>query len=242
MLDLGHVKRPKLSTEILSRLQRGIRDGELRPGDQLPPERELAESLGVSRNSVREALRALEVLGVVEVRHGEGTFVRIPDISTLLGPVFDVLVTKQDFVLEVLEFRRMIEPAICRLAATNATEADLQHLREILAQQEERVLREKPVVDVDMEFHRSIAMATHNSIIGNTLELISTLFQQFRDVWGEGRPARSTDSHRKVLDAIARRDGEGAARAMDLHLGQVQELVSKEIESLAKEVLEGTRR
>jgi len=242
MLDLGHVKRPKLSTEILSRLQRGIRQGDLRPGDQLPPERELAESLGVSRNSVREALRALEVLGVVEVRHGEGTFVRSPDIGALLGPVFDVLITKQDFVLEVLEFRRMLEPAICRLAATNATGADLQHLREVLAQQEERVRGQEPVVDVDMEFHRSIALATHNSIIANTLELISTLFQQFRDVWGEGRPARSTDSHRKVFDAIALGDGDAAAQAMDKHLAQVQELVSKEIERAAAGVGEGTRR
>lgn len=230
---LEPVKRPRLSNEIVSQLQRLFTDGVLKPGDRLPPERELAEKLGVSRNSLREAIRALEVLGVVEVRHGDGTFVKSVDMTTFLSPVFSVLLEKKYFLIEVLEFRRILEPPICRLAAERATDEDLAHLHEILDQQDERIREGQPAIDEDMLFHRSIAMATHNDVMRSTVELISSLLREFREVWASSRPARSTEAHRKVLDAIEAGDGDGAARAMEEHIYQVEALVRADLAVLA---------
>lgn len=185
MLDLSPVKRPRLSSEILARLQQGIRDGVLNVGDKLPSERELAESMGVSRNSVREAIRALEALGVIEVRHGDGTFIREPDVASLLGPYFDVLHEKGTFLKEVLEFRRLLEPSLAHLAAERATDDDLQ---------------------------------------------------DFRYLWGEGRPARSAEAHRAVFEAISGRDAEAAAKAMEEHIRGVENLVLAELENSEKRV------
>lgn len=236
MLDLSPVKRPRLSSEILARLQQGIRDGVLNVGDKLPSERELAESMGVSRNSVREAIRALEALGVIEVRHGDGTFIREPDVASLLGPYFDVLHEKGNFLKEVLEFRRLLEPALARLAADRATDDDLQWLEAILDDHEGHIKRNKPVVDVDMAFHRAIAHAAHNSVIQSTFDLLSTTLQDFRYLWGEGRPARSAEAHRAVFEAISGRDAEAAAKAMEEHIRGVENLVLAELENSEKRV------
>lgn len=230
---LEPVKRPRLSNEIVAQLQRLFIDGALNPGDRLPPERELAEKLGVSRNSLREAIRALEVLGIVEVRHGDGTFVKSIDIATFLSPVFSVLLEKKYFLIEVLEFRRILEPPICRLAAERATDEDLAQLREILDRQGQRVREGQPAIDEDMLFHRGIAMATHNDVMRSTIELISSLLHEFREVWASSRPARSTEAHRKVLEAIAAADGDGAAVAMEEHIQHVEMLVRSELNTAA---------
>jgi GntR family transcriptional repressor for pyruvate dehydrogenase complex len=224
-----------LSSEILARLQQGIRDGVLSVGDKLPSERELAESLGVSRNSVREAIRALEALDVIEVRHGDGTFIKAPDVASLLSPFLDVLLEKQTFLREVLEFRRLVEPAIARLAAERATDEDLERLRRILEDHEARIKKRQAVVDVDIAFHREIAQAAHNSVIQSTLELLSTTLQDFRYLWGEGRPARSASAHRAVFEAIARRDGEAAELAMAEHIRGVEKLVLAELAAASTE-------
>lgn len=236
MLDLSPVKRPRLSSEILARIQQGIRDGVLSVGDKLPSERELAESFGVSRNSVREALRALEALGVVDVRHGDGTFINRPDIANLLSPFFDVLQEKGPFLKEVLEFRRLLEPSLARLAAERATTADLDRLRTILNEHEGRISKARTVVDVDMAFHREIAHTAHNSVIQSAFELLSTTLQDFRYLWGEGRPASSAEAHRAVLAAIENRDGDAAAQAMENHIRSVENLVLAELAASSPKV------
>lgn len=229
MLDLSPVKRPRLSSEILTRLQQGIRDGMLSVGDKLPSERELAESFGVSRNSVREALRALEALGVIEVRHGDGTFIQAPDVASLLSPYFNVLQEKQTFLREVLEFRRLLEPSLARLAAERATEHDLERLEAILGDHEGQIKNNESVVEVDLAFHRAIAHAAHNHVIQSTFELLSTTMQDFRYLWGEGRPARSAKAHRAVFAAIKGRDSNAAAQAMEEHIRVVENLVLEEL-------------
>lgn len=235
--QLTPIKKPRISSEIIDQLRRLFANKTLGPGDRLPSERDLAVQLGVSRNSVREALRALEIIGVLEVRHGDGSFVKRVDMSTLLSPVFLALVEKRYFLIEVLEMRRMLEPPICRLAAERATDDDLAQLQDILAGHEQRILEKRSAVAEDLQFHRALAAATHNEVVEKTIELIASIFHEFRNLWGAERPANSAEAHRRIIEAIEERDGPRAAHAMEEHLRTIENRIRNDVR---REVLEGS--
>src|ERR1700674_2444834 len=118
--DVDIIRKTKVYEKIAHQIQRLIRDGLLKPGDMLPPERELAEMFQVSRSSLRDAIRALELMGLVEPRQGEGTVVRDPSAETLTNPLSTLLLQQRELLHELLEFREMIEPALAAHAANNA--------------------------------------------------------------------------------------------------------------------------
>jgi GntR family transcriptional repressor for pyruvate dehydrogenase complex len=134
---------------VVHQFQQMMRDGVLSQGDRLPSERELAEQFNVSRNSVREALRELDLLGLVESRHGEGTFVRRPTPSQLMAPFRAVIELSTPAVDSVLEFRMVFEPGVAALAAANLTELGEGQLREALEAFERAVIDSGPVETVD---------------------------------------------------------------------------------------------
>src|SRR6267142_105801 len=120
-VELGPIKSTRIYEEIVRQVKQLIAEGRFKSGDRLPPERELAEKFVVSRTSVREALRALESLGLIDIRPGEGTFVREVSIDALVGPLALLMTSQREAIGELFEARRVLEPAIAALAASRAT-------------------------------------------------------------------------------------------------------------------------
>jgi len=204
-----------------------IADGKLKGGDRLPPERDLAEKFVVSRTSVREALRALESLGLVEIRPGEGTFVRQVSIDTLIEPLALLMVSQREAIGELFEARRLIEPALAALAARRATPEELQEMHRILEEQAKEVAAGRTGLEQDAEFHAAIGAAAHNRAITRIAHAVMDLLRQSREesLNTPGRPTRSHEDHRRLLAAIRARDEAAARQAMIDHLRAVEGLV-----------------
>ena len=225
------VPRTKLYQKVVKQVQDIIRDGLLRPGDMLPPERELAERLQVSRGSLREAILALESMGLVEPRHGEGTIVRDLSAAPLVNQLSVMLVQKRALVGELLEFRLMVEPTLAARAAANATEEEIAHLEEILSRQKAKVDRGELAIEEDSKFHYAIAQAARNSVVLKVLDVFMDYLRESRELslQVEGRPQRSLNSHRRILNAIARRSPAAAEKAMRRHITAIEGLVLKKM-------------
>ena len=217
--------------QVAEQIQRLIANGALRPGDRLPPERELAAKFGVGRSSLRDAIRTLEVMGIVESRHGSGTVVRDLSTDSLVVPLASVLAHKRELVAELLDVRRMIEPALAARAAANATEEELSRLEDILRRQADKVRRGEPSIEEDSEFHYTIALAARNSVVLRVLDVLMDLLRESRarSLQVKGRPDRSFAGHRRILRAIKRRDGPAAEAAVRKHLKEIEEVVTRQL-------------
>jgi GntR family transcriptional regulator, transcriptional repressor for pyruvate dehydrogenase complex len=225
------IRRNKVYEEVARQLERLILK-KLRPGDKLPSERELSESLGVSRSSIRDAIRSLELVGLVEPRQGSGTVVREISADTLMNPLTNVLRHKMELVSELLDFRKMLEPPLAARAASHATEEELAEMEEILRRQENKFRNGELAIEEDSEFHYAIAMASGNSVVLKVLDVLMDLLRDTRErsLQLEGRPQKSLAGHRKVLAAIKRRDAEAAKAAMRRHIEDVEEIVLNEFQ------------
>lgn len=224
--DFEAIRRNKVYEEVAKQLERLVLT-KLHPGDKLPPERELAEMLGVSRSSIRDAIRSLEMLGIVEPRQGVGTVVREPSAETLINPLANALVRQTALVSELLDFRKMLEPPLAARAATHASPEELAEMEEILKRQEKKFKTGDLAVEEDSEFHYSIALASDNSVVLKVLDMLMDLLRDTRQrsLQVEGRPTKSLAGHRRILAAIKRRDAEGARDAMRRHIEDVEEIV-----------------
>src|SRR6059036_4083563 len=138
-IELGPIKSTRIYQEIVRQVKAMIAEGRLKSGDQLPPERDLAEKFVVSRTSVREALRALESLGLIEIRPGEGTFIREVSVEALIEPLALVMASQRGAIAELFEARRLLEPAIAALAAGRATPEELSEMERILEEQAKEI-------------------------------------------------------------------------------------------------------
>ena len=226
-MDLAPIKSTRIYEEIVRQVKAMIADGKLKGGDRLPPERDLAEKFVVSRTSVREALRALESLGLVEIRPGEGTFVRQVSIDALIEPLALLMVSQREAIGELFEARRLLEPSLAALAAARATPEELQEMERILDEQAKEVAAGRTGLAQDAQFHAAIGAAAHNRAITRMAHAIMDLLTQSREesLNTPGRPTRSHEDHRRVLGAIGRRDAEGARKAMLDHIEAVEGLV-----------------
>ena len=226
-MDLAPIKSTRIYEEIVRQVKAMIADGKLKGGDRLPPERDLAEKFVVSRTSVREALRALESLGLVEIRPGEGTFVRQVSIDTLIEPLALLMVSQREAIGELFEARRLLEPSLAALAATRATPDEIQEMERILDEQGKEVASGRTGLAQDAQFHAAIGAAAHNRAITRIAHGIMDLLTQSREdsLNTPGRPTRSHEDHRRILAAIGRRDADGARAAMLEHIGAVEGLV-----------------
>jgi GntR family transcriptional repressor for pyruvate dehydrogenase complex len=226
-MGIEPIKSTRIYEEIVRQIKTMIGEGRLKSGDQLPPERDLAEKFVVSRTSVREALRALESLGLIEIRPGEGTFVREVSVEALIEPLAMVMASQRAAIGELFEARRLLEPSIAALAARRATAEELQEMDRILEEQAKEIAAGKTGLRQDAEFHAAIASAAHNHAITRIVHAIMDLLTQCREesLSTPGRPERSHQDHRRVLDAIRRRDEAGATSAMRDHVAAVEGLV-----------------
>ncbi len=222
------VRRQKVYEAVAEQIERLI-IRRLKPGDKLPSERELAEALHVSRSSIRDAIRSLELMGLVEPRQGAGTIVREPTADLLISPFADVLRHKQELVLELLEFRRMLEPPMAARAAEHVSREDLAAMDEILRRQEKKLSAGEDAIAEDAEFHYAIAKASGNSVVLRVLDLLMDLLRNTRQraLQVPGRPQKSMTGHRKIYAAIKRHDAEAANAAMCRHIADIEDIVFK---------------
>jgi GntR family transcriptional repressor for pyruvate dehydrogenase complex len=226
-MGIEPVKSTRIYEEIVRQIKQMISEGRLKSGDQLPPERDLADKFVVSRTSVREALRALESLGLVEIRAGEGTFVRQGSVEALIEPLALVMLSQREGIAELFEARRLLEPAIAALAARRATPEEIQEMDHILDEQGAEAAAGRTGLIQDAKFHAAIASAAHNQAITRIVHAMMDLLTQSREesLGTPGRPARSHESHRRILEAIVRRDAAAAEEAMREHITTVEALV-----------------
>ena len=226
-MHLAPIKSTRIYEEIVRQIKTMIAEGRLTSGDRLPPERELAEKFLVSRTSVREALRALESLSLVEIRPGEGTFIREMSVDRLIEPLALVMVSQRESIAELFEARRLIEPAIAGLAAGRATPDEVQEMERILEEQGREVAAGRTGFVQDAQFHAAIGRAAHNEAITRIAHAVMDLLTQSREesLNTPGRPTRSHQDHRRILQAIAHRRVAAAEEAMRDHLVAVEALV-----------------
>lgn len=222
--DLGPVRKTKVYAEVAAQIQRLIGEGRLKPGDKLPPERELAEIFGVSRSSVRDAIRVLEMQGLVEPRPGDGTLVRKVPIDRLVRPFAHALSANKDLAADLFDMRKMLEPPLARAAAFRATDEDVRALEQIVARQAGRVAAGEIAIEDDNAFHYRIATAAKNQVVLRTMDILMELLSdtRVRSLQAPGRAEKSLEGHRRILDAIRRRDPEAAAVRMRRHIEEIE--------------------
>ncbi len=217
------IRRVKLYEEVAARIRDLIADGELRPGQTLPSERKLAEQFKVGRAVIREAIRQLEVSGLVESRHGGGNYVREVTVEHLVAPIASVLNGMSHLREELMDARLFFEPQIARAAAARATPEDLLLLEDVIRRQEERAASGRSGAEEDAEFHELLARATHNTVVERVMEVIDNLLEDsqarlFRSVQ---RSRISLEGNRRILEAVRNHDQEAAQGAMVEHLEDI---------------------
>ncbi len=224
------IRRSRLYQDIVSQIEALLERGELHPGDQLPPERALAEQFQVSRASVREALRSLELLGVVETHAGGGTFVRRTVPEDLARPLSN-LIARGHTISDVIEVRGLIEPAIAAAAATRITTSELVELRTIVEAQAEKIAAGEPYADEDTRFHELIGQGARNELLTTMLGVIWDVLRSSREQWLQTnqRAHASIDAHRRILSALERHDADAARAAAAEHIRAVGEGILKRI-------------
>ncbi|TAK07703.1 FadR family transcriptional regulator [bacterium] len=221
---LKAIKKTRIYEEVVSQIHELIREGKFKAGDQLPSERELAETFKVSRTSVREALRALETQGLVVSRTGTGTFIADLPIESLVAPLATLLIEEKNALVDIFEMRKLIEPHIASLAAERATKRDIERMKRILEKQREEVDRGATGVEEDAEFHFSIGRATQNQALEKLVSGLMDILSHSREesLQTPGRSQASLESHHKILSAIQDHDKEKARAAMLRHIEQVE--------------------
>jgi GntR family transcriptional repressor for pyruvate dehydrogenase complex len=220
---LRPLTRPRLYEQVVSQIQAWITENGLEVGDRLPPERELASRLGVSRATVSQALVAMEVVGMVSVRHGDGVVLVEPPGST---KIVNALRRHAEQLPEIIEAREALETKLAALAAERRTEADLAAIDQALEVMERDIAEGGRGVEGDERFHAAVTAAGHSQLLAKLMAEISDLIRETRiaSLSQPDRPVDSLHGHRKVADAIRARDAAAAAAAMQEHVAMVSDV------------------
>jgi DNA-binding FadR family transcriptional regulator len=215
-----------VTDEAIDRIKEMIISGELRPGDRLPREADLAERLGLSRSSLREAVRALALIQVLDVRRGDGTFVTSLEPNLLLEAMsFAVDFHRDDSVLQFLEVRRILEPAATAMAARDMPDSDVAELGKLIAGLD-RDAGVDALVANDLEFHRRIAAGSGNQVLCSLLESLSvptTRARIWRGLTQGGAVDRTREQHVAIYEAIAARQPDVARAWATVHIAGVED-------------------
>jgi len=224
---LRAIRKTRIYEEVVNQIRDLLREGSYKAGDQLPSERELAETFKVSRTSVREALRALEAQRLIESRTGAGNFIAELPVESLVAPLASLLLEEKDALADIFEMRKLIEPRIASLAAERATKADIELMKNILDKQRDAVARGETGVEADAELHYAIARATQNHALEKLVTGLMDVLSHSREesLQTQDRRKASIESHRKILAAIAVHNKAKAREAMLKHIERVEENV-----------------
>lgn len=210
---------------IISQIRELISSGTIKPGEKLPPERKLAEHLGVSRGQVREAINKLQFYGIVKVQPQSGTTVTGIGIVALEGLITDILKIENVDLKSLIDTRILLEKEATRLAARNRTQDDLVQLSNALTQYEKKLDETNNAVEEDLLFHIKIAEASKNTVLKSLMIIITPdivkNFIQFK-VCNETNNKKTIAEHQKILDMISQQDEKGAEEAMEIHLSEIK--------------------
>jgi GntR family transcriptional repressor for pyruvate dehydrogenase complex len=220
------VQSSRLYEQIVEQIEQSVQKGDLKPGDQLPAERELAEQFGVSRTAVREAVKALREKGLVEAYPGKGTFITNGSSNPMRQSLDRMMRSAQvDATSSLVEVREILEPEIAALAAVRATDENLNSLREAVAVMDAAKRDPDAYIEADLDFHLELAEAAANPLILSLIDSIIGVLreQRMRIFEVDGGPDRGQYHHKKILEAMEHQDAQGAREAMRAHLRQVRE-------------------
>uniref|UniRef100_A0A7C4S5E6 FadR family transcriptional regulator n=1 Tax=Geoglobus ahangari TaxID=113653 RepID=A0A7C4S5E6_9EURY len=236
-------ERKPIYIQILEVLRSSILSGKLRPGEKLPPERELAKLLNVSRTSVREALKLLAAQGLVKIVHGQGVFiVNADDSDYLVKKLLDFKMTDVETIKDIMEIRRALEVKAAEWAAKRASEEQRTQLKELIEVTKEKISGKNKgilliLIDHDNKFHKLVAESTGNMIIerlmSNLLEFLFEIRSYTLKI--KGRPIKSLNEHEKIANAIINQDPESASKYMEEHLRSVEiDILNKVLKNARK--------
>ncbi|OLN30215.1 FadR/GntR family transcriptional regulator [Desulfosporosinus metallidurans] len=230
---LKPIKTRKIYEQIVDQIGQLVAEGQLKPGDRLPSERELVERFQVSRASIREAISALEMMGLIEVRSGEGTYIREVNIDSVVAPLAWMLFIEKDTDLELYEARKILEVQAAGLAAERAEDDEMSDMFEALEIMRVDLQKQLLGEEADHHFHYAIARATHNKILFRLMNTISDTMQKtlkssrsklYEDT---NSPERLYKEHLLIYEAIKNHDAESAQKLMLAHLVGVENQLAK---------------
>src|SRR5580693_1753161 len=219
------IRASRLYEQIVQQVEESIHKGAIKPGDQLPPERELAQQFGVSRTAVREAVKALREKGLVEAYPGRGTFITESSPYSMRQSLDRMLkIGQPEGSAFLAEVREILEPEIAALAATRFDAEDLASMREQVAVMDTARKDPDAFIEADLDFHLALAEAAANPLILSLIDSIVGLLreQRMRIFHVDGGPERGQYHHKRILEAVEHRDSQGARDAMRAHLRQVR--------------------
>lgn len=227
------VRSERLYEKIVLQLMQLIEKGKLKPGDRLPAERKLAETLGCSRTSLREACRVLESEGIIISKPGGGRFVqRVEQNLTLKYQFNTVSMLEKSAIIYFIEAREALEPKIAELASLRATKENISKLENVLSKMEEKLKFPEAQVEADSSFHLALAEATQNFVFVSMMESNFNMIRQVRKqtLHSEERYRESLEEHRFILDAIKEGNADKAVQACLTHLKHIRANVLGESE------------
>lgn len=219
----------RLYESVIEQIMNLIKNNKLKPGDKLPPERELAERLSISRGSLREAFRVLESRGLVKSKPGGGRYIREIRKNGHNNTENIILRLEKSSILELLEAREIFEVKIVKLAAQRATTEDIELIEKALTRMNKVEASDDNETDSDTEFHLAIASASHNFVFVNIMKLHLDLLKDTREkTWKiPGRREEQQEEHQAIFKAIKEHDSEKAGEAMLKHLKSIREVLVK---------------
>jgi len=228
--------RTTLTESAFEELISHVVSGDWKAGDRIPPERELCQQLGIARTSLREALKAMELIGMLDSRVGDGTFVcaRSEFLSRPLLWAFTG--TDRAELTDIMEARECVERDLAGLAATRASGAELEAIAASLGSMKASLAKGESILEADMAFHLAIAEAAHNQVLKNAVQLLRNLIRQWivLKLMIPGVPAKVLKQHEKIFKAIRAKDAAAARKAMWDHLEETAYLVAQVVQKKAR--------
>lgn len=230
------IKPKKIYEEVAEAILHMIQTGQLKPGDKLDSVQQLAENFQVGRAAIREALTALRAMGLIEMKQGEGTYVREFDPAMLSFPISTAILMSKEDVAHLLEVRKLLEVGAAGLAALKRTEEDLRAMQSALTQMREVIGDEELGEKADFLFHMAIAEATKNpllvSLMNNVSGMMMETMRETRRIWLFAKQATTEqllEDHIAIFEAIRDQNAELAQERMKEHLGHVEKVLANYI-------------
>ena len=212
-------------TTIIKQISEMVRTGVLTPGDRLPPERKLAELLGVSRGSLRQAFQALAERRIIESRQGDGTYLlTAPDVFVAGDTILDAINAQSGLLRHIIELRQMMEPQIAAWASQRINAEQLDRLKVVVCDQQRALLAGRETDPLDAEFHRQLTACCANPVLVQVMTGISSILDETRAVWLQSnrRLTLSVEGHLRIIDALEAGDATAAFAAMQSHIHEIE--------------------
>lgn len=225
LANIDPIKREPLATQVARRLVEYILSGQIEPGNRMPSERQLAEAFGVGRSAMREALKALTLIGLLDVRQGDGTYLKRADSALLPNVIEWGMLLGEQRTMDLVEARQHLEPVIAGLAARRRSEDDLVELRRLLGRMERSAADTDGFVDADVAFHQRLADAAGNSVLKDIHSGVQALSRAWihRVISSAESSVPSYQEHIPVYEAVEWGDAAAAAAAMERHMTSAAE-------------------